>query len=198
MKKLLALVLLVSLSLLAACNSNKENNQVNTSENTSQNASSTQEDKSQTPKTFPAFTAKDFKDNDVDESVFKDKKLTLVNFWFTGCKPCIDEMPYLGELSKKLEENGMQLIGVCADADKEPYLTDAKKIVEDSGTDFRQMVFNGGDIMNGFLGNIMAFPTTYIVDGEGNIISEPLIGTLDQANNAEKINYFIEQYKNAN
>ncbi|MDY3947379.1 MAG: TlpA disulfide reductase family protein [Ezakiella sp.] len=148
-------------------------------------------------KMFPKFSAKDFSGNDVDESIFKNNKLTIVNMWFTGCKPCVEEMPYLGELYKKNKDRGVNLIGICADAGSEEYLKTAKDIMKNANADFTQLVVkddeSNKDMMK-FMEGVQAFPSTYIVDENGNIIAGPILGALNEKSNEKEISPIIDEH----
>ena len=50
---------------------------------------------------FPAFTGKDLDGNDVDNSIFSQNAVTVVNFWFSGCKPCVAELGELNALNER-------------------------------------------------------------------------------------------------
>ena len=62
--------------------------------------------------TFPQFEGKDLDGNSVDSSLFANNAFTVVNFWFSGCKPCVDEMDDLDALNQRIKEQGGEVIGV--------------------------------------------------------------------------------------
>ena len=64
---------------------------------------------------FQDFTGKDLDGKDVDESVFKNNKVTVVNFWFSGCKPCVEELSKLNELNETLKTMGGEVVGINTD-----------------------------------------------------------------------------------
>ena len=64
---------------------------------------------------FKAFKGKDLDGNDVDDSLFAKNKVTVVNFWFSGCKPCVGELSKLNELNEKLKEMGGEVVGINTD-----------------------------------------------------------------------------------
>ena len=53
---------------------------------------------------FKGFKGKDLDGNDVDDSLFAKNKVTVVNFWFSGCKPCVGELSKLNELNEKIKD----------------------------------------------------------------------------------------------
>ena len=56
---------------------------------------------------FPSFKGKDLDGNDVNsDELFSKNKVTVMNFWFTTCKPCVGELGDLEKLNKELAEKG--------------------------------------------------------------------------------------------
>lgn len=143
--------------------------------------------------TFPTFTGKDLDGNDVDSSIFSQNAVTVVNFWFSGCKPCVDEMDDLDALNQRIKEQGGEVIGVnteTLDGNADNIAT-AKKILESAGASFRNIYFDPGSEAGKFALGIMAFPTTYVVDRQGNIVGEPIMGGIDQEANMATLEKLI-------
>ena len=144
---------------------------------------------------FQDFTGKDLDGKDVDESVFKNNKVTVVNFWFSGCKPCVDEMDDLDALNQRIKEQGGEVIGVnteTLDGNADNIAT-AKKILESAGASFRNIYFDPDSEAGKFALGIMAFPTTYVVDRQGNIVGEPIMGGIDQEANMATLEKLIAE-----
>ena len=142
---------------------------------------------------FPAFTGKDLDGNDVDNSIFSQNAVTVVNFWFSGCKPCVDEMDDLDALNQRIKEQGGEVIGVnteTLDGNADNIAT-AKKILESAGASFRNVYFDPDSEAGKFALGIMAFPTTYVVDRQGNIVGEPIMGGIDQEANMATLEKLI-------
>lgn len=142
---------------------------------------------------FPAFTGKDLDGNDVDNSIFSQNAVTVVNFWFSGCKPCVDEMDDLDALNQRIKEQGGEVIGVnteTLDGNADNIAT-AKKILESAGASFRNIYFDPDSEAGKFALGIMAFPTTYVVDRQGNIVGEPIMGGIDQEANMTALEKLI-------
>lgn len=118
------------------------------------------------------FSTSDMQGNPVDQSVFADYDLTMVNIWTTWCGFCIQEMPELAELKKMLPEN-VNLITICEDADMEGDL--AKEILSASGANF-QTLKPSEEMYSQLLGEVYAFPTTYFLDSSGQPAADPLMG----------------------
>lgn len=170
---LAALVLIAS---LAACGSN----------HTADSQSAPNGEAQENP--FPEFTGTDFKGNKVDSTLFRNNEVTLLNFWFNGCSACVNEMPALEELNEKLREKGAELVGVNVEAgESEELLSEAKKILEKQGATYRNLFINGGDEAQDYVGKIFAFPTTIMVDKNGNMIGEPITGSIEDEKKMDAI-----------
>lgn len=128
-----------------------------------------------------AFTSVDLDGNSVTEAIFTKNKLTMLNIWGTFCPPCIREMPDLAKLSEAYKDKGFQIIGLAVDASDRngnviPKIkTDALRIIEKTGANYTHIV-PSKEMMNGFLRNVQAVPTTYFIDSQGNFISLPYLG----------------------
>ena len=171
---------------LAACNNKKEDKATSTTSTTTETAN---------VEAFPKFKGKDFDGKDVDESLFSQNEVTLVNFWFNGCAACVNEMPALEKFNKKLKEHGAELIGVNVEATDEATLKDAKDILSKQGATYRNIVIKDGDDAKAYLAKIFSFPTTVMVDKKGNIIGDPIVGNLEDEKKQEEIIKMIEEVK---
>ena len=143
--------------------------------------------------TFPQFEGKDLDGNSVDSSLFANNAFTVVNFWFSGCKPCVDEMDDLDALNQRIKEQGGEVIGVnteTLDGNADNIAT-AKKILESAGASFRNIYFDPDSEAGKFALGIMAFPTTCVVDRQGNIVGEPIMGGIDQEANMTALEKLI-------
>lgn len=149
----------------------------------------------QSVSSFPAFTGKDLDGNDVDSSLFAENTFTVVNFWFSGCKPCVAEMAELEALSQRVREQGGELIGInteTLDGDAEA-IAAAKEILKAKGVTYRNIYFDSASEAGQFAGNVMAFPTTYVIDRSGNVVGEPLLGGIDSESNLARLQQTIDQ-----
>ena len=133
---------------------------------------------SKTP--FPEFSETDTEGNAITSDIFADYDATVVNFWNNGCGTCIAEMPELEEMYQEFKEQNINLIGVGADSgEKEEQLELAKSILEEKGVTYLNISPNPeNDFYKEFVADITGYPTTYVVDSEGNIIGAPLIGNV--------------------
>ena len=145
---------------------------------------------------FPSFKGKDFDGNDVDESLFSKNEATLVNFWFNGCSACVNEMPALEEFNKKLKEKGAELIGINAGtASDEKGLAEAKEILSKQGATYRNLILPND---HEYVRKIFSFPTTVIVDKNGNIVGNPIVGAIEDEDKQAKILKIIDEIKAGN
>ena len=138
---------------------------------------------------FPQFDGYDLDGNKVDSSLFSENEFTVVNFWFSGCKPCVAELGELDKLNKEISEQGGEVIGInveTLDGDEQNIET-AKQILETKGASYRNIYFDSASDAGKFSLGIMAFPTTYVIDKNGNIVGEPLLGGIDSEENLNKL-----------
>lgn len=138
---------------------------------------------------FKGFKGKDLDGNDVDDSLFAKNKVTVVNFWFSGCKPCVGELSKLNELNEKLKEMGGEVVGINTDTldDNQDGIKEAKDILKSQGVSYKNLTFASDSTVGKYAGNIIAFPPTVLVDKSGNIISEPFMGGIDDQANYEQL-----------
>ena len=145
---------------------------------------------------FPAFEGKDLDGNTVkSDELFSGNTVTVVNFWFTTCNPCVGELAELDALNKELAEKGGSLIGVntfTLDGD-EAAISEAKDVLAKKGATYQNVYFNSDGEAGKFTENIFAYPTTYVVDRNGNIVGEPIVGAITEKNQAETLQKLIDQ-----
>ena len=139
---------------------------------------------------FPTFEGKDLDGNTVkSDELFSANAVTVVNFWFTTCNPCVGELAELDALNKELAEKGGALIGVntfTLDGD-EAAISEAKDVLAKKGATYQNVYFNSDGEAGKFTENIFAYPTTYVVDRNGNIVGEPIVGAITEKNQAETL-----------
>lgn len=144
---------------------------------------------------FPEFTGKDLDGNAVDSSLFANNAYTVVNFWFSGCKPCVDEMDDLNALNQRIQEQGGEVIGINTETldGNADNIAAARQILEQAGAAFRNIYFDSASDAGKFALGIMAFPTTCVVDRQGNIVGEPIMGGIDKEDNAATLQKLIDE-----
>lgn len=138
---------------------------------------------------FKNFSGTDFDGNSVDESLFSGNAVTVVNFWFTGCKPCVAELSKLNELNDTIREMGGEVIGINTETfdGNEAAIKDAAAILESQGAAYRNLSIDSDSDAGKYAADIMAFPTTILVDRNGNIVGEPLLGGIDNQDNYDAL-----------
>lgn len=145
---------------------------------------------------FPAFEGKDLDGNTVKSNeLFSANAVTVVNFWFTTCNPCVGELSELDALNKELAEKGGSLIGVntfTLDGD-EKAIAEAKDVLAKKGATYQNVYFDSNGEAGKFTTNIFAYPTTYVVDRSGNIVGEPIVGAITEKKQAETLKKLIDQ-----
>ena len=145
---------------------------------------------------FPAFEGKDLDGNTVkSDELFSGNAVTVVNFWFTTCNPCVGELAELDALNKELTEKGGSLIGVntfTLDGD-EAAISEAKDVLAKKGATYQNVYFDSDGEAGKFTTNIFAYPTTYVVDRSGNIVGEPIVGAITEKKQAETLQKLIDQ-----
>ena len=145
---------------------------------------------------FPAFEGKDLDGNPVkSDELFSANAVTVVNFWFTTCNPCVGELSELDALNKELAKKGGALIGVntfTLDGD-EAAISEAKDVLAKKGATYQNVYFPSDGEAGKFTTNIFAYPTTYVVDRSGNIVGDPIVGAITEKKQAETLQKLIDQ-----
>lgn len=138
---------------------------------------------------FRNFSGMDFDGNSVDESLFSENAVTVLNFWFTGCKPCVAELPKLNELNDAIKSMGGEVVGINTETfdGNEAAIQEASAILESQGAKYRNLSIDSASDAGKYASDIMAFPTTILVDRNGNIVGDPLLGGIDNQDNYDAL-----------
>ncbi len=145
---------------------------------------------------FPAFEGKDLDGNPVkSDELFSGNAVTVVNFWFTTCNPCVGELSELDALNKELAQKGGALIGVNTFTldGNEAAISEAKDVLAKKGATYQNVYFPSDGEAGKFTTNIFAYPTTYVVDRSGNIVGDPIVGAITEKKQAETLQKLIDQ-----
>ena len=145
---------------------------------------------------FPAFEGKDLDGNPVkSDELFSANAVTVVNFWFTTCNPCVGELAELDALNKELAEKGGALIGVNTFTlgGDEAAISEAKDVLAKKGVTYQNVYFDSDGEAGKFAANIFAYPTTYVVDRNGNIVGDPIVGAITEPKQAEALQAQIDK-----
>lgn len=145
---------------------------------------------------FPAFDGKDLAGNEVKSStLFGENTVTVVNFWFTTCSPCVGELAELEALNKQLAEKGGAVVGINSftlDGDKTA-IAEAKDILAKKGVSYKNIWFDSKSEAGKFTSGLYSYPTTYVVDKNGNIVGEPIVGAITGQKQAQTLQKLIDQ-----
>ena len=148
-----------------------------------------QENNAENVSPFKNFSGMDFDGNSVDESLFSENAVTVLNFWFTGCKPCVAELPKLNELNEAIKSMGGEVVGINTETfdGNEAAIQEASAILENQGAKYRNLSIDSASDAGKYASDIMAFPTTILVDRNGNIVGDPLLGGIDNQDNYDAL-----------
>lgn len=151
--------------------------------------STDQNDSSEEITPFNSFSGKDLDGNSVDESLFSNNAVTVVNFWFTGCKPCVAELSKLNELNDAIKSMGGEVVGINTETfdGNEDAIKEAAAILDSQGAKYRNISVDSDSSIGKYASDIMAFPTTILVDRNGNIVGDPMLGGIDDQANYDSL-----------
>lgn len=128
------------------------------------------------------FETTDIDGNTYTEKVFSDYDLTLVNAFTTWCSPCVNEMPELEKLYQEMEDQGVGVVGMVLDSVSEDGTPDdsivqkAQLLKEKTGVTYPLLIPDKG-FLNGRISGLQSFPESFFVDKDGNIVSDPIMGS---------------------
>ena len=191
----LFLIATLSTSMLTGCGA--KNNGSGSSNESSQGQTS-DETISQNEDLFSEMDTEDLDGNPVDSSVFADKKLTMINVWNSGCTPCVDEIPVLDMISKEYKDKGVAVMGMIyelkaglSDQGRE----ESNDILSKANAEYQQLIVSEKMAESNLLKDLMAFPTTFFVDADGNIV-ETVEGSNDYDGWVKTIEAVLEKVVN--
>ena len=188
-KKILILGMALMLAAgISACNASSKTSSTEATTTESKQADAKAEDSKQAEsdkedKKFPEFSAKTVSGEDISSDVFKDSKLTVVNVWGSWCGPCVQEIPELQKLYESMKDKDVNVIGLAQDAGTD--LDAVKEIIDKNKVTYQNIVPEGAT--EDFVMNLMAFPTTFFVDSDRNIV-----GVIQGGRNLEAFTAAVE------
>jgi thiol-disulfide isomerase/thioredoxin len=200
-KLIFFLLLVLGLTVTGGCGTGTEASSGDQGGNKEQVQEQEQPDKNdQEPGGLASFQTKDIYGNDVNQDIFKDYSLTLVNVWGTFCGPCLEEMPYLGELQKEYEPKGVNIVGIVVDVqDEDMQIIDdqiklARDIADRTGANYTHMIVSN-EMIDSVLNKFDAIPASFFVDKYGNIVSEFYVGSRSKKDWVDLIETNIKNQK---
>lgn len=173
---------------ISACNASSKTSSSEATTTESKQADAKAEDSKQAEsdkedKKFPEFTAKTVSGEDINSDLFKDSKLTVVNVWGSWCGPCVQEIPELQKLYESMKDKDVNVIGLAQDAGTD--LDAVKEIIDKNKVTYQNIVPEGAT--EDFVMSLMAFPTTFFVDSDRNIV-----GVIQGGRNLEAFTAAVE------
>ena len=116
----------------------------------------------------PPFEAKDFTLEDLRDSMVSLKdfrgKVIFLNFWFSQCGPCRDEMPAMELLWQIFQDDDFVILAVNVGEGK----GEVSSFVENNGYTFPVLLDSWGRVANIY--SVRYYPTTFLIDREGKVI----------------------------
>ena len=144
---------------------------------------------------FPSFEGMDLEGNPVTSELFKENSVTVVNFWFSTCAPCIAELGELNALNEELKLKGGAVIGINADTigGDESMIMEARSILEKKGAMYQNIYFPVESEAGQLTYSITAFPTTVVVDRNGRMVGEPILGGINNESQMKVLQDLIDE-----
>ncbi len=172
MKKIavVAMAIAVMAVALAACESGENSNDQETGT-----------DSEPSRERFPSFEGKTLEGSDINSGVFAQNSVTVVNFWFSDCPPCLAELGELNEVNEELKKYGGEVIGVntYTFGGDEKAIKEAAGILNQKKASYRNLWVSKDSDLAKLTKEIVGYPTTYVVDRNGTIVGEPILGGID-------------------
>lgn len=178
-KKIISLFIIATIMTpLVSCSKKTQdpNSTKNYSSENSVSKDSKDESTNNSKNSTSAFNTLTLNGDEIDDSIFKDHPITMINIWATFCDPCIKEMPELEKLYQELKKENVNLIGIIADTPDSDNEDLARTIIKEKGVTF-QNIIPDENLLIGYLSEVDAVPTTIFVDENFNPIGEPIIGS---------------------
>lgn len=193
--KFLILAVLAGAVLMSGCvgNANDSNKKANTVSSPEKKEASGTGTSDSLP--LPVvFEAADIEGNDVSSSVFSESKLTMINVWATYCNPCLQEMPYLGELAGEYDNEKVQIIGIISDVEEgadQDILDKASGLIEKTKADYPHLLVNES-LYKAMLTEVAVVPTTIFFNDHGMVL-DTVTGSRDKDGWKEIIDGLLEE-----
>jgi len=115
---------------------------------------------------MPDFRLQNLDNKTVSYSQLKGKKLTVIDFWATWCKPCVRSIPKLAKLHEQYEKQGVQFIGVNVDGTRN--LSKVRPFAHSLNIAYPVLLDVNNEIMNKL--KVTAMPTIIIANADDEIV----------------------------
>ena len=93
-------------------------------------------------------------------------KVVLIDFWATGCPPCIAEIPNVKKAYEKYHKQGFEIISISLDREKQ----DCERFVKREKMNWHHIFDGGGRLARRY--GVRGIPTMYLVGKDGNVVSD--------------------------
>lgn len=122
-----------------------------------------------------SFTAEDLDGNIIDESVFAESKVTMINIWGTYCEPCKEEIPALNELCSEYPDSDFQIIGIPVDTSHGSAVEARAFLASIGGVSYKNIKVSNS--VKPLVDSVKAVPYTIFVNSDGYQIGGAYIGS---------------------
>ena len=137
--------------------------------------------------------SKTIEGRNVNNEIFLENKITMINIWGTYCSSCIKELPYLQEIHDEFKSKGVGIIGVIIDVNnedtKDKEFIKAKKILNENNIKYPNVLLDD-KFKASTTGAVFLIPTTIFVDSKGTIIGN----IIETAYSKEEYTIIIQEY----
>ncbi len=120
-------------------------------------------------KALPSIEVKDIDGNTVNvQSIMDDGVPVILSFWYTTCKPCLQELGAVNDAYVDwIEEAEFKVVAVSTDDSRSS--AKVKPMVNGRGwTDFTILLDENSDLKRAM--NVQTQPTVFVLDREGNVV----------------------------
>jgi len=103
-----------------------------------------------------------------DQIIFPLQKLTLLEFWGTWCKPCIEELPFLQDVNEFFSSANFEIVGIANDSKE-----NVSKFIKNNPISWSQIPTSyrsEDNILQTY--KVRSFPSLFLIDGDGMILEE--------------------------
>ena len=207
MTGILVISLIAGSGILTACSAEAEKaadvqttEDAQTTQSSAQQSSDSEDTRTASAGAYSSFETTDLAGDVITADVFADHKLTMINVWATYCSPCLQEMPELGELSREYQDKGVQIIGIPIDTLEQDgtwsqsQVANAASLASQTGADYLH-ILPSQDLIQAGLSDIYAVPTTFFVDGSGNVTGDTYMGSKSKKEWEKVIDQTLENMK---
>lgn len=176
-KRIALIACIAAILALAACASDTRPSNPTSTDSNANSESSQNNDQSNTTQSLwdLGIDTISLDDTPITAETFKDNTLTVINVWATWCPPCIRELPHLQEVSVRVADDKVQIVGLLKDGVMDSGALDAeaiesaKTLLADAQASYL-VILPDETLYTQILANTYSYPTTYFIDSKGEIV----------------------------